>query len=30
MSGRIVARTGKYKLLMVAGGVILFAGVVSR
>lgn len=29
MSGRIVARTGKYKLMMVAGGVTLAAGVVS-
>jgi EmrB/QacA subfamily drug resistance transporter len=29
LSGRIVARTGKYKLLMIAGGVILFAGVVA-
>ncbi|WP_218043053.1 MDR family MFS transporter [Steroidobacter gossypii] len=28
-SGRIVHRTGKYKLLMVAGAVVLFAGVVS-
>jgi EmrB/QacA subfamily drug resistance transporter len=29
MSGRIVARTGKYKLMMVAGGVTLAAGVVA-
>jgi EmrB/QacA subfamily drug resistance transporter len=29
LSGRIVARTGKYKLLMIGGGVILFAGVVA-
>ncbi|MDY6944136.1 MAG: MDR family MFS transporter [Pseudomonadota bacterium] len=29
MSGRVVARTGKYKLLMVSGGVVLFVGVVS-
>lgn len=29
MSGRVVSRTGKYKMLMVAGGVVLFAGVVS-
>jgi hypothetical protein len=29
LSGRIVARTGKYKLLMIAGGVILFAGVIA-
>jgi EmrB/QacA subfamily drug resistance transporter len=29
MSGRVVARTGKYKLLMVSGGMVLFIGVVS-
>jgi EmrB/QacA subfamily drug resistance transporter len=29
MSGRVVARTGKYKVLMVAGGVLLFVGVVA-
>ena len=29
LSGRIVARTGKYKLLMIAGGVVLFAGVIA-
>ena len=29
LSGRVVARTGKYKLLMIAGGVILFAGVIA-
>lgn len=29
MSGRIVTRTGKYKLLMIGGGVVLFIGVVS-
>jgi len=29
LSGRIVAHTGKYKLLMIGGGVILFAGVVA-
>ena len=29
LSGRIVARTGKYKLLMIAGGAILFAGVIA-
>lgn len=29
LSGRIVARTGKYKVLMIAGGVILTAGVVA-
>ena len=28
-SGRIVARTGKYKLLMITGGVMLMAGVLS-
>ncbi|HEY0682569.1 MAG TPA: MDR family MFS transporter [Steroidobacter sp.] len=28
-SGRIVHRTGKYKLLMVTGGIVLFAGVIS-
>lgn len=28
-SGRIVTRTGKYKALMIAGGVVLFVGVVS-
>jgi EmrB/QacA subfamily drug resistance transporter len=28
-SGRIVARTGKYKMLMIIGGVLLVAGVVS-
>jgi hypothetical protein len=27
LSGRIVARTGKYKVLMIAGGVVLLAGV---
>jgi EmrB/QacA subfamily drug resistance transporter len=29
LSGRIVARTGRYKLLMIGGGVVLFAGVAS-
>lgn len=29
LSGRIVARTGKYKLMMVAGGVTLAGGVVA-
>jgi EmrB/QacA subfamily drug resistance transporter len=29
LSGRIVARTGKYKLLMIGGAVMLFAGVVA-
>ena len=29
LSGRIVARTGKYKALMIAGGVILVAGVIA-
>lgn len=29
LSGRIVSRTGKYKLLMIAGGVILIAGVAA-
>lgn len=29
ISGRIVTRTGKYKLLMVAGGVMLLIGVVA-
>jgi MFS family permease len=29
LSGRIVARTGRYKPLMIAGGVILIAGVAS-
>jgi EmrB/QacA subfamily drug resistance transporter len=29
LSGRIVARFGKYKLLMIAGGVVLFAGVIA-
>lgn len=29
MSGRLVSRTGKYKLLMICGGVMLFIGVWS-
>lgn len=29
LTGRIVTRTGKYKLLMVGGGVTLFAGVLA-
>lgn len=29
LSGRIVARTGKYKLLMIGGAVTLFAGVMA-
>jgi EmrB/QacA subfamily drug resistance transporter len=29
LSGRIVTRTGKYKLLMIGGAVMLFAGVIA-